>query len=158
MKFQRNWNLILLLIPFFFILSSCGSGGGSFSSPSIETSEEFKIWLNSLPTSPEQFVTWWNTSEQKNWKYQKWTSEFSFSEHQRDSAEEIYRSRLINCHRATILLMAKYSGEYLYIEQPGNYGHAVFQSEDSSGVFYISFAGLKAKFCRQYNEIFTDYK
>jgi hypothetical protein len=58
----------------------------------------------------------------------------------------------------TNLLLGKYQGEYLYLDQgEGVYSHAVFKGIDTEGVYYISLAGLKAKFCREYEEIYTDY-
>ena len=50
------------------------------------------------------------------WRYVDW-EELSWEEHKDDTAEQIWQSKLINCHRMTNLLLAKYEGEYLYIEQ-----------------------------------------
>lgn len=161
----------LLLCVFFlltFLFSSCGGGGSSFSSPAVEeleeefriekvmpsTSEEYFEWLSTFPEDIHEFPEWWNSQETKNWNFTYWTSDFSYSDHEYDSGEDIYNSKLINCHRATVLLLQKYPGDYIYINQEGDMEHAVFQGIDSAGPFYISFCGVECGIYRSIEEIY----
>ena len=156
-NWQRNWKLIILLIPFFFLfLNSCSDS--SFSFTKDEYSEEFQEWLSTLPNNPEEFPDFWKQNEAEKWQYWKWTSaEYEASKN--DSPEEIWRSKKINCHRGTVMLLKKYSGEYLLIGQgEGTPSHAVLRGRDITGVWYLSFSGLKCKFTRQYFEIWTEYR
>jgi hypothetical protein len=161
----------LLLCVFFlltFLFSSCGGGGSSFSSPAVEElEEEFRIekvmpstspeyfqWLSTFPEEVKEFPEWRNSQEAKNWNFTYWTSEFPYDLHEYDSGENIYNSKLINCHRGTVLLLQKYPGNYIYIDQEGDKDHAVFQGIDSAGPFYISFCGVECGFYRTITEIY----
>ena len=158
-----KWITLLVLTALILTAAGCGGGGGSSTGvvPEIktnETSDEFQAWLNTIPATPEEFVTYWEETEVDNgWRYVDW-DELSWEEHRFDTAEEIWESKLTNCHRMTNLLLGKYDGEYLYIDQEGAYDHAVFQGTDDQGTYYISQSGLKLKFCRTYEEIFEAYQ
>lgn len=162
----------LLLCVFFlltFLFSSCGGGGSSFSSPAIpelkeefrienvkvSTSEEFFEWLSTFPEDIHEFPEWWNSQESKNWTFTYWTSDFPYDSHEYDSGESIYFSKLINCHRGTVLLLQRYPGKYIYIDQEGDKDHAVFQGIDSAGPFYISFCGVECEIFRTIDEIYN---
>jgi hypothetical protein len=156
-----------LCVFLLLLFSSCG-GGGFSSSPAVEElEEEFRIekvmpstspeyfeWLDTFPEDIHEFPEWWNSQEAKNWSFTYWTSDFPYSIHEYDSGESIYFSKLINCHRGTVLLLQKYPGKYIYIDQEGDMEHAVFQGIDSAGPFYISFCGVECGFYRTITEIY----
>jgi len=160
--------LLCVFLALTFLFSSCGGGGG-FSSSAIEenmkeefriekvkvsTSEEFFQWLDAFPEDVKEFPEWWNLTQSKEWAFTYWTPDFSYDFHEYDSGEEIYNSKLINCHRATVLLLQKYPGDYIYINQEGDMEHAVFQGIDSAGPFYISFCGVECGIYRSIEEIY----
>lgn len=170
----------LLLCVFFlltFLFSSCGGGGGSFSSSAIEEKkEDFRIekvtpstsplyfeWLKSWPEDIHDFPNFFNTQESPLWVYLEWSSETPYDFYEYYPCDYWFSLRgtgkeNINCHIATTFLLQKYTGSYHKIDQPGILDHAVFQGTDSEGVFFISFSGTKCKFCRTFEEIYTEYK
>lgn len=117
------------------------------------TSEEYFQWLDTFPEDVKEFPEWWN-SQKGDWCFTYWTEDFSYSIHEYDSGESIYNSKLINCHRGTVLLLQKYSGNYLFINQEGDVEHAVFQGIDEEGPFFISFSGVNCGLYRTIEEIY----
>lgn len=158
-----RWSVIAIGMFFLLVNSGCGGGGGSsvpeYNIEANTSSREFQDWLNQLPPTPEEFVQYWQEAEVKNgWKTDDWTL-LPWDLHKNDSSYEIWDSKLINCHRMTVLLLEKYNGEYLYLYQGENvYAHAVFKGADEGGVYYISLGGLSLKFCRTIDEIYGEYR
>lgn len=141
--YKLNLSFMIILLPFFFFIVSCGSGGISSVSPSVSPSVEFNHFVDAnRKKSPEEFVTWWNNTE----RYNGWT--FSYYGKNglvwpdNSTAEEIFTSKIVNCYRMTVLLQSIYGGEPVYLYQPtSNYDHVVLllYSNDEKGYIMISY-------------------
>lgn len=120
----KNISITVLLSFLFFLVVSCGGGGGTIEAVSVPSSEFQKFVADGRGMTPEQFVEWWNDNESKNgWTF-SYYGQNGLVWPDNDSPEQIYNSKIINCFRISKLLQYIYGGEIIYVSQPNlNYDH-----------------------------------
>ena len=155
-NFKRNYTLILILILPLYFLVSCSSDSNLLLSENIQPtptpsptpviiSVEFQEWIDNIKHfSPDELKQWWNEEELKNWKYEDW-SNLSWEKHKYDTAEEVYFSKLYNCHRMSTVwkfLFGNGTKVYMIKEKDGLIvPHEVIAIKYEEKFFMLSISG-----------------
>lgn len=112
-------DLYIILLVLFLFSVSCGTSQ-VVSSPE---SSEFTAWKETIPSSPSEFVSWWNSQEKANWKF-SYYGENGIVYPDSSTPEEVWRSKIINCNRFIILFKPVLGGKIRVYPQEGySYSH-----------------------------------
>ncbi len=147
MKFKKDIFYISIIIVLFLI--SCGQSlNFTLPSPQQATpSVEFQQWCVLVKSkSPQEFVIWWNNEEYKNWTF-AWYHDYNPNSilywPDYSVPQEIYDSKIINCHRFTILMRYCYGGKYVWLYwKKDKQTHAVLWLDNK----FLSLSGNTASF------------
>lgn len=122
--YKLNANLMIVLLPLFFFIVSCGGGSGTIEAVSVPDAEFQQFVSDGQKMTPAEFVTWWNDSESRKWKFQlyrdQYTPDSPLTWPDNNSSSTIFESKLINCYRIGKLLSEIYPGENIKVDQSGS--------------------------------------